>query len=361
METKQKHKFKKFIRELEAVKGRHTELVSVYIPAGYDLNKIISHLSEEQGTASNIKDKKTRQNVIDSLEKCIRHLRLFKKTPVNGLAVFAGNIEAQEQKVNIKVWSIEPPQPLNTRIYRCDQRFQLDILKTMLDHKETFGLIVMDRREATLGLLKGTSIEPIFNLTSGVPGKFKSGGQSAARFSRIRDDMAKEFYRRVSDVCNKEFLGKKELKGILVGGPGNTKDAFVNELNEELKRKVLVTHDLTYTNESGLHDLVDKSQEVISEQAIVKEKKIMKRFFEMLAKDSSRIAYGMKEVERALTMGAVEVLLLSENLDESIIEELEEKAEGIGGEVVFVSVDTREGVQLRDLTGIGAILRYAIG
>lgn len=361
MDLKQKHKLKKFIRELESIKGRHTELVSVYVPAGYDLNKVISHLAEEQGTASNIKDKKTRQNVIDSLERCIRHLRLFKRTPENGLAVFAGNTDAQEQKTNIQIWSIEPPVPLKTRIYRCDQVFQLDILKSMLESTEVYALIVMDRREATLGLLRGTSIEEIYNLTSGVPGKFKTGGQSAARFSRIRENMAKEFYRRISEVCNAEFLGKKELKGILVGGPGLTKQEFIEELNEELRRKIIAVEDLTYTGESGLHDLVDKAKEVLAEQDIIKEKKIMNRFFEMLAKDSSRIAYGMQEVERALDMGAVEILLLSESLKEETIEQFEGKAEKTGTEVVLVSVDTREGAQLRDLTGIGAILRYAIG
>ncbi|HZX12015.1 MAG TPA: peptide chain release factor 1, partial [Candidatus Nanoarchaeia archaeon] len=101
----EKFKLKKFVQELKSIRGRHTELVSVYIPAGYDLNKIISHLAQEQGTASNIKDKITRTNVIDSLERMIRHLRLFKQTPLNGLAAFAGNTASQEGKQDIKVWS----------------------------------------------------------------------------------------------------------------------------------------------------------------------------------------------------------------------------------------------------------------
>ena len=104
MDTKQKYRFKRLIKELGSIRGRHTELVTVYIPAGYDLNKIIGHLAEEQGTASNIKDKTTRDHVIDSLEKMIRHLRLFKKTPQNGLAAFSGNASQKESKVDIKVW-----------------------------------------------------------------------------------------------------------------------------------------------------------------------------------------------------------------------------------------------------------------
>src|SRR3989344_6852733 len=177
MDIAKKQELKRFINELKNIRGRHTELVSVYIPAGYDLNKIIAHLQEEQGTAKNIKDAKTRGNVIDSLERCIRHLRLFKKTPEHGLALFSGNVAAQEGKVDIKIWSIEPPEPLNMRLYRCDQRFVIDILEDMREHKEAYGLILVDRREATLGLLRGSSITLLTDLTSGVPGKFKAGGQ----------------------------------------------------------------------------------------------------------------------------------------------------------------------------------------
>ncbi|MEK6830123.1 MAG: LAGLIDADG family homing endonuclease, partial [Nanoarchaeota archaeon] len=173
----QKHQLHKLIRQLRQFRGRHTELVTVYVPAGYDLNKIIQHLQQEQGTATNIKDARTRKNVIDSLEKAVRHLRLYKKTPDNGLAIFSGNISDQEGKIDIQVFWVEPPEPLLTRMYRCDQRFILEPLESMVEHKEVYGLIVMDRREANLGLLKGTYILPVATLTSGVPGKYKTGGQ----------------------------------------------------------------------------------------------------------------------------------------------------------------------------------------
>src|SRR3989344_2164144 len=177
MNRQQQLKLRKFINELKAIRGRHTELVSIYIPSGYDLNKIIGHVAREQGTASNIKDKTTRNNVIDSLEKVIRHLRLFKRLPPNGLAVFAGNIAAQEGKIDIKLWSIEPPDPLNMRLYRCDQTFVIDILENMIETKVVYGLVVMDNRDAAIGLLRGTSITTIKEMTSGVPGKTRAGGQ----------------------------------------------------------------------------------------------------------------------------------------------------------------------------------------
>ena len=361
MDLKQKLKLKKFINDLDKIRGRHTELVSVYIPAEYDLNKVIQHLQEEQSTAKNIKDAKTRQNVIDSLERCIRHLRLFKKTPENGLAIFAGNVAAQEGKVNIELFSIEPPNPIKTRIYRCDQIFVLDILKEQLEHREQYGLIVMDRREATIGFLKGTSVVVKEHLTSGVPGKFKAGGQSAARFERLIEGMAIEFYKRIAEVCNKEFLGDiKNLKGILVGGPGPTKESFIEYVNNELKKKIIAVIDLTYTDESGLHDLVDRSREALAKEAVIEEKKLMERFLTLLGKDQSRVTYGEDDVRNAIQMGAVEILLVSEDLDTKKIEEFEALAVQYGSDIKLISLDTMEGQQLRDLGKIAAILRFSI-
>ena len=185
----QRLQLKKFIEELGHYKGRHTELVSVYVPEDYDLNKIIQHLAQEQGTASNIKSAATRKNVQDALERMIQHLRLFTKTPRNGLAVFSGNISEQSQ--DVKIWSVEPPEPLKIRIYRCDKEFVLEPISDMLETKEIYGLVVMDRREGNIALLKGKSIIPLARSTSNVPGKTKAGGQSAARYSRIREGEAK--------------------------------------------------------------------------------------------------------------------------------------------------------------------------
>src|SRR3989338_6010100 len=182
----QRFHLKKFIKELENFRGRHTELVSVYIPQDYDLNKIINHLAQEQGTASNIKSSATRKNVTDALERMIQHLKLFKRTPPNGLCVFSGNVAEREGQQDFKVWSIEPPVPLKTRIYRCDKEFVLDILREMTEAKEVYGLVVMDRRDANIALLKGKSIIPMVKTHSEVPGKFKAGGQCLVKDTLIQ-------------------------------------------------------------------------------------------------------------------------------------------------------------------------------
>ena len=141
MDVKKKRELRNLINKLKKIRGRHTELVSVYIPANYNITKIINHLSEEQHNATNIKDKRTRQNVQDSLERIIRRLKLYKKTPENGLAIFAGNISEKESQIDIEIFSIDPPEPLNIRMYRCDQSFVVDILEDMMDVENAWQIL----------------------------------------------------------------------------------------------------------------------------------------------------------------------------------------------------------------------------
>ncbi len=360
--SKQRRELLKFIKNLEQYRGRHTELVSVYIPSGYDMNKIINHLYQEQGTASNIKDATTRKNVNDSLERMIQHLRLYKKTPEHGLAVFAGNTAKREGQQDINVFSIEPPEPLSFRIYRCDKAFLLDALKEMGDRRDIYGLIVMDKREGNIALLKGKTIIPLTKTTSYVPGKTRAGGQSAARFERIREGAAKEFFTKLGEYVKENFLHNKDLKGIIVGGPGMTKNEFVdgNYITDQVKKKIIAIKDLSYTGEYGLSELVDKSQDVLAKEEIGTEKNIMQKFFGKLSTNPKEVAYGEIEVKKALKMGAVEVLLLSEEVDDKKSEEFENIAEQFKTKVELISTETREGVQLKEMGMFAAILRYEL-
>lgn len=362
LSSHEKHELKKFIKELESHKAAHTEFVTVYIPQGYDIVKIIGHLAQEQGTAMNIKSAATRKNVTDALERMIQHLRLFKQTPPNGLAVFAGNVLAREGKSDVKVWSIEPPVPLKIRIYKCDKLFEVDILRDVLDVKEVYGLVVLDRRDASIALLKGKSIIPLLKMHSHVPGKMKAGGQSAARFEQNRALALKDHLKKAADYIKDQFLMREGLKGIIVGGPGPTKYELVegNFLTGDIKKKIIGIKDLSYTEEFGLQELVDKSEDILAKEEVVDEKKAMGQFFEKLAKDPDTVSYGENEVKKALLMGAVDVLLLSESLSDALIDEFEGMAGQFSTVVKIISTETREGVQLRDIGGVAAVLRYKL-
>ncbi|HLC84571.1 MAG TPA: peptide chain release factor aRF-1 [Candidatus Nanoarchaeia archaeon] len=362
LSSMQRYQLRKFVKQLASYRGRHTELVTVYVPVGYDLVKVIQHLAQEQGTAGNIKSTSTRKNVQDALEKMIGHLRLYKCTPPHGLLVFSGNVSDREGVSDVRVWSIEPPIPLDQRLYRCDKEFVLDFLNDLVAHAEVYGLVVMDRRDAMLALLRGKAIVPLMKTHSEVPGKMRAGGQSAQRFARIREGAIKDHYKKIADHMKENFLPMIDLKGIIMGGPEVTVNDFLNHdyLTGDIKKKIIGVRALSYTGEFGMHELLERSQDLLAAEEVGEEKAIMQKFFQLLATKQAMVSYGRKEVEERLKMGMVETLLLSADLDDASIDALQELANTQGTEVRLISTDTREGVQLRDMGKVVAILRYAV-
>ena len=354
--------FTEFIEKIESFKGRHTELVTVLIPAEYNVNAVVKQLEAEKSTANNIKSRTTRNNVIEALEKVIRELKLGSQKYPNGLAIYCGNISQDDGKPDIQFFTIEPIQPLKVRMYRCDQEFVIDPLKEMIETDEVYGLLVIERKEATIGLLKGTRIEVLQKMTSGVPGKIRAGGQSSQRFHRITEGLAKEFFRRVAETMKEYFFNMPKLKGILVGGQIPTKEEFLEEgqLVTSLKNKVIAVKDIGYADEHGLQLLVEASRDVLAEQEITKEKKLLEKFFNTLGKNPEKVAYSYDRVKKALSLGAVDTLILSEKTDKIISRELMKIAEQMGTNVEYVSTETGEGQQFLNLSGIGAILRFSV-
>lgn len=357
-----KEELKEIVEELGSHKGRHTELVSVYIPTGYDVNSVQKQLEAEKSTAKNIKSTGTRKNVIDALDKLVRYLKDFKKTPENGLGLFCGNVSDIEGQQDLQLWAVEPPMPLKSRLYRCDKEFVLEPLRQMLEVEEVFGLVVMDRKESTIGLLEGKSIEVLQKMTSGIPSKVRAGGQSSQRFHRITEGLTKEFYKRIAEEMKKIFFEMPKLKGILIGGPIPTKDEFLDGdyLVTKLKEKVIGKLDIGDASESGLKELVERARDILAQQEIVHEKKVLEKFFETLGKNPDMAVLGAENTRVALQNGAVEILFLSEKTDKKISNELKKLAKNIGSEIEIISTETEEGQQFRNLKGIGAILRFRI-
>ena len=385
-------RLKKLVEKLEKKRGRHTELISLYIPAGFPLNEISSLIAQEISLTQNVKSKTVRKNVTDALTKIQQHLKLYKKTPENGLVIFCGNVSEEEGKTDIKLWAVEPPEPVTVKIYWCDQRFELEPLRQQLKEKDLYGLIVMDTKEATIGLLKGKSVTVLKHLYSLVPGKFRKGGQSAQRFQRVREGLVNDWFKKIGEVAVSSI--PEDVKGVLLGGPGVVKEHFLKSGHlKELGKKVIGVVDTGDTSESGLEELVEKGSEFLKESKVVREKAVCKKFFEELARDG-KAAYGIRQVLRALESGAVETLLISEDLnwrysevscscgyrgrlfhrkaprcpecgsearvvwDMDVVDALEEISKHYATEVVLISSETREGEQFLNLGGIGALLRW---
>src|SRR5512137_1098244 len=302
--AQEKYEFKRLLDDLKKKTGRGTELISLYIPPDKQISDVTSQLREEYGQAANIKSRVTRLSVQGSLESAMARLKLIPKPPPNGVVIFIGNIDVGGGKSDMYSVALEPPDPLTTYRYHCDSSFLLEPLEEMLADKKTFGLIVLDRREATIGIMKGKYVEPLKHLTSTVPGKQRKGGQSSHRFQQLRLIAIHDFYKRVGESATEAFLAidPADLQGILIGGPSPTKEEFMEGgfLHHELQRKVIGALDVSYTDESGLYELVDAAQDQLFELELTQDKLLMRRFMKELVSDKGLAAYGDDEVRHNL-------------------------------------------------------------
>ena len=311
-------RLKKTLNTLASKEGRGTELISLYVPPGKQISEAMNMLRDEYGTASNIKSTTTRKNVQDAIVRVQQRLKLFKEVPENGLIVFCGAIPqngAGSEK--IETYVIIPPEPIYVYLYRCDSRFHTEHIQELLREKETFGIILIEASDATLATLQGRKLEIVREVTSGVPGKTRAGGQSARRYERLREMRLQEYFRRVGEHANEMFLPIENLKGLIIAGPGPTKYDFEKGeyLNYILKEKVIDIIDTAYVSEQGVKEVVEKAPEIMRKMRYIEERRIMQQFLYEIGHDTGMATYGEEEVRRALEAGAVRTLLLSEELD----------------------------------------------
>ena len=320
LSDRQKYDFKRALEEIRTLKGRGTELISVYVPPDKQISDVAAYLREEFSQSSNIKSQGTRKNVQGAIQSILARLKYFKAPPANGVIFFVGEVAASGDQTRMVQYVLEPPEPITTFLYRCDSDFYLEPLSDMLLEKKVYGLIVIDRSEATLGLLRGKRITVIRNFASLVPSKHSMGGQSAQSFERLIEISANEFYKKVADIATEAFSTWTVCRASSSEVPVRPRSTSTPKGTciTSCRRRVVDTFDIGYTDEYGLKELVEKAKDRLLDMDLMREKRLMLRLLEEIRKTEGSLAtYGEDQVRAAIKIGAVEVLLLSEGMQEA--------------------------------------------
>jgi peptide chain release factor subunit 1 len=409
-----KYKITKMLNDLSKISGHGTELVTVYIPPRRPIYDVIAQLRNESGTASNIKSDLTKTHVQDALSKTMEQLKLYKETPENGLVIFCGAISTGKGigTEKIEIYTIIPPKPVQISLYRCDDHFWIDHIKEMLKDDKVIGIISIDTQETGLGILTGERWQAVETLTSGVAGKHRQGGQSARRFERLRDNELNEYYHRVADYAQKIFIDEYPVKGLVIGGPGPTKDTFIREeyLDYRLQNNIISILDTSYTGDEGIREIIDKVNEqgIMSEFRSMEEKKLVKKFMSEVYSGKGLGIYGINDVVDKLKSGITDLLIVTDDInlirleficnkcnntfdkivdhehlvetkqnlnsnpcsvcssmdyqvkEKDIIDYLEELSALSGTRLEIISSKTEEGAAIQSLGKIGALLRFKL-
>lgn len=399
-------KVKKLIKNLEQAKGNGTSMISLIMPPRTQISITQKMLTDEYGTASNIKSRVNRLSVLSAITSTQQKLKLYSTVPKNGLVIYRGEVLTSEGKEKKLTISFEPFKPINTSLYLCDNKFHTEPLSELLESDDKFGFIIMDGNGALFGTVSGNTREVLHKFTVDLPKKHGRGGQSAVRFARLRMEKRHNYIRKVAEVAVQNFItnDKVNVAGLILAGSAD----FKNELNRSdlfdprLQDKVIKIVDVSYGGENGFNQAIELSAETLSNVKFIQEKKLINSFFDEISQDTGKFCYGIDDTLKALELGACDVIIVWEGLttvrytlknadgeevikninpdtpkdeflkdsdgsemeivsEKPFLEWLAESYKDYGTTLEFVTDRSSEGAQfVKGFGGIGAMLRYKV-
>lgn len=312
-------KVKKLIKSLENARGAGTSMISLILPPKSQLSQATNMLTQEYGTASNIKSRVNRLSVLAAITSTQQRLKLYSRVPDNGLVVYCGTVltaEGKEKKVN---FSFEPFKPINTSLYLCDNKFHTEALAELLESDARFGFIIMDGNGTLFGSVSGNTRTVLHKFSVDLPKKHGRGGQSALRFSRLREEARHNYVRKVAEYAAQHFITdtKCNVTGLVLAGSAD----FKNELSQSdlldyrLAPKIIQIVDVSYGGENGFNQAIELAADSLANVKFVQEKRLIQKYFDEISTESGKYCFGLDDTFRALEMGAVETLIVWENLE----------------------------------------------
>lgn len=313
-------KVKKLIKNLQAARGNGTSMISLIIPPGDQISRVNKMLSDEYGTASNIKSRVNRLSVLSAITSTQQRLKLYNKCPPNGLVMYCGTViteDGKERKVNI---DFEPFRSINTSLYLCDNKFHTQDLNELLIDDEAFGFIIMDGNGCLYGTVQGSTKEILHKFSVDLPKKHGRGGQSALRFARLRLEKRHNYVRKVAEMATQLFVTdgcKPNVQGIVLAGSADFKSELMRSdlFDMRLHKIVVKMVDVSYGGENGFNQAIELSADTLVNVKLMKEKKLLQKYFDHIAQDTGQYCFMVDDTLRGLDMGAVEDLIIWDNLE----------------------------------------------
>ncbi|MGB0724436.1 MAG: Vms1/Ankzf1 family peptidyl-tRNA hydrolase [Nitrosopumilus sp.] len=279
-----------FLLELKEIKG---PCLSVYYPYGKGQNTI-QLLQETKRSESVEKIKKKIESKILELKKNPVSVGKFTKT----LCLFGWIIN---DKIHLKVIGTSKKLPY---VYMVSKKPYVKPFSDILKTNYSVSVVTIDQKTARIQKYIGSQIIQESKLKIDLQGRHKKGGQSQGRFLRARQTKIHVFFKK---VANKVRLMSDNSELILLGGSGNGKTEFYDELNSELTSKCRFVEGLSFnTSVTDIHKIIIHH---LYEYRKKHMEELMQKY-EKLVKEGLT-AKRNNVIHRALKIGSVETLIVS--------------------------------------------------
>jgi len=235
---------------------------------------------------------------------------------------------------------------------------QLRLIEGAGAPRDSYVVIALDQREAGIGVIKGTHLQILPTIESGVTGKMyqdSKRGSGGNYFEKTADALAVVYPQNAK---------------VFVLGPGTTKEKFVNYLQSERKEfsEVQTIQGSDVAGEDGVYVALRNPnlQEALSESRLAKVTRLIQEIMRRISLGDSRIALAFKDNLKAAKQGAVESLAMADKIfyqkgvEEDEIVDLLNSVEEYRGETYLLDSTTDLGAQVNTLGGVVSLLRFAV-
>lgn len=328
----------------------------------------LSHIIEVGDNASS----KTTRRIQDNTGDKLRSDRGVKKTFYLGLDIENVSFHLFTGKLRLTGVITRGPEDLiplgshhtlevklNTPITVRKQRWQkwaINRLNQAIDASKKLSaiIVVLEDDTATLGLMRQFGIEYYGPIRGHVSGK--------RILDKNRQKNIIQFYEKVVESITKF----DSIQNIVIAGPGFVKNDFYDYLKDRHSdlAGMSIIESTGSGGRNGISEVLKKGtvEKLTSENRVAIEMAAVDNLLSQIAKNSSKITYGVKETRNAVNLGAVsQLLILDRKVAEENMGEEMDMVENMKGEVMVISSEHEGGKQLESLGGMAAVLRYAIG
>jgi protein pelota len=231
----------------------------------------------------------------------------------------------------------------------------LDRLQQAVDASERprVTFLAMDDDEAAVAVLRQYGVDEVGTIEGPKGGKQYEDAGTGSKTGYWGD---------IAEVLERV---RPEGAPLVVVGPGFAKGNFLDWARENHPGAVegAITEDTGQAGMTGVQEAMKRglADRVAKEARVAKETKLVEDLLSAVSGDEPA-TYGADHVDRALELGAVETLIVTdERVRKGPGEEELERAEQKGAECHVISTGHEAGAKLEAVGGVGALLRYEVG
>ena len=222
-------------------------------------------------------------------------------------------------------------------------------------------ILAIDDEGYCVAVMRHFGVEVKAEERTGLPGKRRAEGRAEA---------LRELFNSARQALMEVWTEGRSP--IAIVGLGFVKTDFLRYLKEEapeIARSIIDVKSVNSVGVAGIHEALRSGilKKALRSLRIAEETEAVEEILSRVGRGRGDVAYGLPDVEKAVLIGAVERLLLTdvqlrEVPDEERLrmEELMKSVESKGGKVVIISTEHEAGAKLQSLGGVAALLRFPI-